>query len=103
MRKRAQVLSLSAFHILPSLLDVAVCLVMFVARGQLRLAAVTFVTVAMYLGVTMVVTEWRVKFRQEMIASDNGACYAVCMPCACACVCVCLCTCVCECAAHICG
>lgn len=66
-------LTLSAFYVLPSLLDMAVCITLFAARGQRLLAAVTAVTITIYLVTTAVVAEWRITFRQDMIAAENKA------------------------------
>jgi len=61
------------FNIIPTLLEILlVCGVMW-GLFNIWYAAVTFVTIVSYIGFTMTVTEWRIKFRREMNDRDTEA------------------------------
>ncbi len=61
------------FNILPTLLEIfLVCGVLWHLYG-VAYAAVTLVTLAVYVAWTMAVTEWRTKFRRAMNETDNDA------------------------------
>ena len=66
-------LNFMLFNILPTLLEI--CLVTAVLWGLYDgvFAAVTFVTIAVYIAYTLTVTEWRTKFRRTMNESDSDA------------------------------
>jgi len=66
-------LNFMLFNILPTLLEI--CLVTAVLWGLYdgAFAAVTFVTIAVYIAYTLTVTEWRTKFRRTMNESDSDA------------------------------
>jgi len=66
-------LSFMLFNILPTLLEIVlVCGILWVLYDFL-FAAVTFVTIAGYIAFTMIVTEWRLKYRRTMNRTDNEA------------------------------
>jgi len=66
-------LSFMLFNILPTLLEIVlVCGILWVLYDFL-FAAVTFVTIAGYIAFTMIVTEWRLKYRRAMNRTDNEA------------------------------
>ena len=64
-------LSLCLFHVAPTLLDIVLCASVFVYSGHGALAVVMACTMAVYLSVTAVVTDWRTKFRREMLALEG--------------------------------
>ena len=64
-------LSLCLFHVAPTLLDIVLCAGVFVCSGHGALAVVMACTMAVYLSVTAVVTDWRTKFRREMLALEG--------------------------------
>ncbi len=67
------VLNFTLFNIAPTLLEIAmVCGVLWVLYDA-SFAAVTFVTVAGYITFTLIVTEWRLKFRRTMNEMDGQA------------------------------
>lgn len=66
-------LTFTLFNILPTLLDIAmVCAILWVLF-DVWFALVTFVTIASYIAYTLIVTEWRLKFRRRMNETDQQA------------------------------
>ena len=67
------VLSFMLFNIVPTILEILfVCGVLWFLY-DIRFALVTFVTIGSYIVFTLVVTEWRLKFRREQNAADGLA------------------------------
>ena len=67
------VLTFMLFNVAPTLLEIVmVCGVLWALYGA-TFAAATFVTVAGYITYTLIVTEWRIKFRRAMNESDGQA------------------------------
>ncbi|MEE8271957.1 MAG: ABC transporter ATP-binding protein/permease, partial [Alphaproteobacteria bacterium] len=66
-------LSFTLFNILPTLLEITLVAVILWSLFDIWFAAVTLTTVVVYIGFTMVVTEWRLKFRRRMNLSDQEA------------------------------
>ncbi|MFQ5763874.1 MAG: ABCB family ABC transporter ATP-binding protein/permease [Rhodospirillales bacterium] len=66
-------LTFMLFNVLPTLLEIGlVCVVMWVLYG-VWFAFVTFVTMGTYIAWTLVVTEWRIKYRRIMNETDSEA------------------------------
>ncbi len=66
-------LTFTLFNILPTLLEITmVCAILWVLFN-FWFALVTFVTIASYITYTLVVTEWRLKFRRRMNQIDQEA------------------------------
>jgi ABC-type transport system involved in Fe-S cluster assembly fused permease/ATPase subunit len=66
-------LNFMLFNILPTLLEITlVCGIMW-GLFNIWFALVTFATVSFYIVFTIVVTEWRIKFRREMNQTDQTA------------------------------
>lgn len=66
-------LNFMLFNILPTLLEIVMVCGVLWALYDWSFAVVTFVTIVGYIAFTLIVTEWRIKFRREMNASDNEA------------------------------
>jgi ATP-binding cassette, subfamily B, heavy metal transporter len=67
------VLSFMLFNIVPTILEILfVCGVLWFLY-DIRFALVTFVTIGSYIVFTLVVTEWRLKFRREQNTADSIA------------------------------
>jgi ATP-binding cassette subfamily B protein len=67
------VLSFMLFNIVPTILEILfVCGVLWWLY-DIRYALVTFVTIGSYIVFTLVVTEWRLKFRREQNTADSTA------------------------------
>jgi ABC-type transport system involved in Fe-S cluster assembly fused permease/ATPase subunit len=66
-------LAFMLFSIIPTILEiVVVCGILWVLY-DIWFAAVTFVTIGTYIFFTLMVTEWRLRFRREMNARDQEA------------------------------
>ena len=67
------VLRFAVFNILPTLVEVLMVTLILWRLFDWRFAAVTFGAVALYIGFTLVFTNWRVKFRRAMNEVDSEA------------------------------
>ena len=66
-------LNFMLFNILPTLLEIGlVSIILWVSFGP-AFAIITFVTVSLYIVLTLVITEWRLKFRRTMNEMDSKA------------------------------
>jgi ABC-type transport system involved in Fe-S cluster assembly, permease and ATPase components len=66
-------LNFMLFNILPTLLEIALVTGVLWVLYDLRFALATFVTIAVYIAYTLVVTEWRARFRRVMNDTDSEA------------------------------
>jgi ABC-type transport system involved in Fe-S cluster assembly fused permease/ATPase subunit len=66
-------LSFMLFNILPTLLEILLVCAILWGMFNIWFALATFVTVVAYIAYTLVITEWRTKFRREMNEMDNQA------------------------------
>ncbi len=66
-------LRFSLFNVIPTLIEITLVFFILWQALDIRVALVTLVTVAIYIGYTLVVTEWRLKFRREMNEEDAKA------------------------------
>ncbi len=67
------VLNFTLFNIAPTLLEIAMVCGVLWALYDASFAVVTFITVAGYITFTLLVTEWRLKFRRAMNEMDGQA------------------------------
>ena len=67
------VLRLAVFNILPTLFEVLLVTAILWRMFDWRFAAVTFAAVSLYIGFTLLFTNWRVKFRRLMNDMDSDA------------------------------
>lgn len=66
-------LSYILFNILPAVADIVVAVVYFTVSFNAWFGLIVFITMALYLAMTIGITEWRTKFRREMNQLDNAA------------------------------
>ena len=66
-------LSFAIFNIIPTIIEVLLVAVILWQMLDISFALVTLVTVVSYIAFTMWVTEWRLKFRRQMNATDQEA------------------------------
>lgn len=66
-------LSYILFNILPAVADIVVAVIYFTISFNGWFGLIVFLTMAIYLGATVAITEWRTKFRREMNQLDNAA------------------------------
>lgn len=67
------VLSFMLFNILPTLIELVLVMVVLSYYFDYRYPIITGSTVVLYILFTLLVTEWRLKFRKEMNAKDSAA------------------------------
>jgi ATP-binding cassette subfamily B protein len=67
------VLSFILFSILPTLLEILMVTGVLFYNFNLSFAAVTFFTIIFYIIYTLLITEWRIKYRRRMNDKDNEA------------------------------
>ncbi len=65
--------SFTLYSILPTLIEIALVLGILLARYAIVFAAITVVTLGIYIAFTVGVTEWRTRFRREMNELDTQA------------------------------
>ncbi|HEV2674034.1 MAG TPA: ABC transporter ATP-binding protein/permease [Aliidongia sp.] len=61
------------FNILPTLFEIGLVCAILWKLFDWRFAAATFVTVALYIAYTLMITEWRTKYRRQMNEVDSEA------------------------------
>jgi ATP-binding cassette subfamily B protein len=66
-------LSTSLFNVLPTLLEILLVTGILWKLFDFRFATVTFGTVALYIGYTITVTNWRTRIRRSMLDADTSA------------------------------
>jgi ABC-type transport system involved in Fe-S cluster assembly fused permease/ATPase subunit len=66
-------LSYAVFSILPVMLEFGLVALVLLAKFDWRFAAVTFAAVAVYLGFTVAITEWRIGIRRQANELDSRA------------------------------
>ena len=66
-------LRFSLFNIIPTLVEIMLVFAILWFALDIYVALVTIVTVIVYIAYTLVVTEWRLKFRRQMNESDSQA------------------------------
>ncbi|KAI8337667.1 P-loop containing nucleoside triphosphate hydrolase protein [Chlamydoabsidia padenii] len=68
-----QLLQQVVFQVFPAIANIIVAVFFFAFRFSLPFGLIVFVTMALYLFVTIRMTQWRTKFRREMNQLDNLA------------------------------
>ncbi|KAJ3098916.1 ATP-binding cassette sub- B member 6, mitochondrial [Phlyctochytrium planicorne] len=61
------------FNIFPIFVDIGVAVVWFILQFDLTAGIIVFTTMALYIVLTVIITEWRTKFRREMNELDSLA------------------------------
>ncbi|KAL1925203.1 uncharacterized protein VTP21DRAFT_86 [Calcarisporiella thermophila] len=61
------------FQIFPVILDIILAVIYLTSRFDAVFGFIVFMTMTLYIGVTVGITEWRTKFRREMIECDNDS------------------------------
>lgn len=60
------------FSIAPTIVDILVAVVFFIMAFNWWFGLIVFVTMALYIAATIMVTEWRTKFQRRMNLADNA-------------------------------
>ncbi|KAK7011989.1 ATP-binding cassette sub-family B member 6 mitochondrial [Biomphalaria glabrata] len=66
-------LSYLVFQIFPTIADIIIAIVYFITFFNYLFGLIVFISMALYLAATIIVTEWRTKFRRLMNQKDNEA------------------------------
>ncbi|SOD40880.1 ABCB family ABC transporter ATP-binding protein/permease [Nitrosovibrio sp. Nv4] len=66
-------LNFMLFNILPTLLEIGLVAVILISRYDIWFSVIIFVTLAAYIALTLIVTEWRMIFRRTMNDMDSKA------------------------------
>jgi ATP-binding cassette subfamily B protein len=72
-RSVSSLMNYMVFSILPTLVEILMIAAILLTRYQVWFAVITFVSVVTYIAFTMLVTEWRMKYRVTMNAYDSTA------------------------------
>ncbi|XP_056157121.1 ATP-binding cassette sub-family B member 6 [Lampris incognitus] len=66
-------LSYIVFSIFPTIADIVISIIYFVTYFNAWFGLIVFVCMALYLTLTIIITEWRTKYRRDMNTQDNNA------------------------------
>uniref|UniRef100_A0A4W3HL01 ATP-binding cassette sub-family B member 6 n=1 Tax=Callorhinchus milii TaxID=7868 RepID=A0A4W3HL01_CALMI len=66
-------LSYIVFSIFPTIADIIIAIIYFISNFSAWFGLIVFLCMALYLGMTIAITEWRTKYRREMNTRDNEA------------------------------
>lgn len=67
------VVSFMLFNILPTLLEIGLVTIILFLKFNLLFAGITLVTIVSYIAFTLIITDWRVKYRRAMNEKDSEA------------------------------
>ncbi|XP_070564941.1 ATP-binding cassette sub-family B member 6-like [Ptychodera flava] len=60
------------FNIVPTIVDIIIAIIYFTTAFNIYFGLIVFIAMALYLGATIFITEWRTKFRRKMNILDNA-------------------------------
>uniref|UniRef100_A0A8C4Z2U2 ATP-binding cassette sub-family B member 6 n=1 Tax=Gadus morhua TaxID=8049 RepID=A0A8C4Z2U2_GADMO len=66
-------LSYIVFSIAPTMADIVIAIIYFVTNFNAWFGLIVFVCMTLYLTLTIIITEWRTKYRRDMNLQDNAA------------------------------
>uniref|UniRef100_A0A3B3WVC1 ATP-binding cassette sub-family B member 6 n=1 Tax=Poecilia mexicana TaxID=48701 RepID=A0A3B3WVC1_9TELE len=66
-------LSYIVFSIFPTIADIVISIIYFVTNFNAWFGLIIFVCMTLYLALTIIITEWRTKYRRDMNLQDNAA------------------------------
>ena len=66
-------LNFMLFNIIPTIVEISLVAGILIAKYSIWFAVVTFATLALYVAITLTITEWRMAFRRAMNDSDSKA------------------------------
>jgi ABC-type transport system involved in Fe-S cluster assembly fused permease/ATPase subunit len=61
------------FNILPTLFEITLVIIILAQRFDIRFSVVILLTLSVYIGLTLLITEWRMAFRRKMNLMDSRA------------------------------
>lgn len=66
-------LNFMVFNILPTLIEISLIAIILFINFNIWFALIPFITAVIYIAFTLIITEWRMKFRREMNDMDSKA------------------------------
>uniref|UniRef100_A0AAV2LAU3 ABC transmembrane type-1 domain-containing protein n=1 Tax=Knipowitschia caucasica TaxID=637954 RepID=A0AAV2LAU3_KNICA len=66
-------LSYIVFSIFPTIADIVIAIIYFITNFNAWFGLIVFVCMTLYLTLTIIITEWRTKYRRDMNLQDNNA------------------------------
>ncbi|XP_040888655.1 ATP-binding cassette, sub-family B (MDR/TAP), member 6a [Toxotes jaculatrix] len=66
-------LSYIVFSIFPTIADIVISIIYFITYFNAWFGLIVFICMGLYLTLTIIITEWRTKFRRDMNQQDNNA------------------------------
>ncbi|MCO5113013.1 MAG: ABC transporter ATP-binding protein/permease [Bdellovibrionaceae bacterium] len=66
-------LDFMTFNIIPTLFEIFLVTGVLLYRYDFRYSLITFSTIALYIFLTLVITEWRLKYRKQMLEEETNA------------------------------
>ncbi|KAM7375110.1 hypothetical protein PAMA_014273 [Pampus argenteus] len=66
-------LSYIVFSIFPTFADIVIAIIYFITNFNAWFGLIVFVCMALYLTLTIIITEWRTKYRRDMNQQDNNS------------------------------
>lgn len=66
-------LSYIVFSIFPTIADIIIAIIYFISYFNAWFGLIIFICMALYLTLTIIITEWRTKYRRDMNTHDNNA------------------------------
>ncbi|XP_056882372.1 ATP-binding cassette sub-family B member 6 isoform X1 [Takifugu flavidus] len=66
-------LSYIVFSIFPTIADIVISIIYFITNFNAWFGLIVFVCMSLYLTLTIIITEWRTKYRRDMNQQDNNA------------------------------
>uniref|UniRef100_A0A8C9XMS2 ATP-binding cassette sub-family B member 6 n=1 Tax=Sander lucioperca TaxID=283035 RepID=A0A8C9XMS2_SANLU len=66
-------LSYIVFSIIPTIVDIVISIIYFITYFNAWFGLIVFVCMGLYLTLTIIITEWRTKYRRDMNQQDNNA------------------------------
>uniref|UniRef100_A0A8C9XN44 ATP binding cassette subfamily B member 6 (LAN blood group) a n=1 Tax=Sander lucioperca TaxID=283035 RepID=A0A8C9XN44_SANLU len=61
------------FSIIPTIVDIVISIIYFITYFNAWFGLIVFVCMGLYLTLTIIITEWRTKYRRDMNQQDNNA------------------------------
>ncbi|VVC38664.1 ABC transporter-like,ABC transporter, conserved site,Mitochondrial ABC-transporter, N-terminal five TM [Cinara cedri] len=65
-------LSFILFNIGPTIIDIIVAVIFFLSYFNWMMGTVVFITMVLYIALTIIITEWRTQFQRRMNLADNN-------------------------------
>ena len=61
------------FNVVPTFVELVLVIIILLTLYGMQYAIITFVTISIYVVLTLIITQWRLQFRKDMNTADNAA------------------------------